>query len=134
MVAACALLALCFVPGISVEIYGSKRWVQLPVLGQFQVSEMAKLVVVIALAAWYARWQTEVHTFWRGFVLPGVRLGGEEARIDRVAAEPTFTGPRITYPAGRAATVSMLRAMTAPTRLTMDSTASDRRPTDPVRR
>ena len=36
--------------------------------------------------------------------------------------------------AGRAATVSMLRAMTAPTRLTMDSTASDSRPTEPVRR
>ncbi|MBN8460000.1 MAG: cell division protein FtsW [Verrucomicrobia bacterium] len=75
MVAACGLLALCFVPGIGVEIYGSRRWIQLPVLGQFQVSEMAKLVVVIALAAWYARWQTEVHTFWRGFVLPGVIVG-----------------------------------------------------------
>ncbi len=36
--------------------------------------------------------------------------------------------------AGRDATVSMLRAMTAPTRLTRDSIASDRRPTDPVRR
>ena len=36
--------------------------------------------------------------------------------------------------AGRDATVSMLSAITAPTRLTMDSTASERRPTDPVRR
>lgn len=69
------LLLLCFVPGISVEIYGSKRWIQIPLLGQFQPSELAKIITVIALAAWFARWQTEVTTFWRGFVLPGVIVG-----------------------------------------------------------
>jgi cell division protein FtsW len=65
-------LALCFVPAVNEEIYGSKRWIKLPLIGQFQPSEAAKMVVVIALAAWFARWQTEVHTFWRGFVLPGI--------------------------------------------------------------
>ncbi|MCF7732843.1 MAG: putative lipid II flippase FtsW [Akkermansiaceae bacterium] len=70
--ATCVLLGLCFVPGIGVEIYGAKRWILLPGIGQFQVSEMAKLVVIIMLASWFARWQSEVHTFWRGFVLPGV--------------------------------------------------------------
>ncbi len=67
----CIALVLCFVPGISKELYGSKRWIELPVIGQFQPSEPAKLIVVIALAAWFARWQTEVHTFWRGFIIPG---------------------------------------------------------------
>lgn len=70
--AACILLVLCFVPGIGKEIYGSKRWIMLPGVGQFQPSEAAKMVVVIALAAWFTRWQTEVRTFWRGFVIPGV--------------------------------------------------------------
>jgi len=69
------LLLLCFVPGISKEIYGSKRWIQLPLLGQFQPSELAKIVTVISLAAWFARWQTEVTTFWRGFVIPGIIVG-----------------------------------------------------------
>lgn len=69
------LLILCFVPGISVEIYGSKRWIQVPVLGQFQPSELAKIITVISLAAWFARWQTEVTTFWRGFVIPGIIAG-----------------------------------------------------------
>lgn len=69
--AVCVLLALCFVPGIGVEIYGSKRWIQVPVIGQFQPSELAKIAVVIGVAAWFARWQTETRTFWRGFVLPG---------------------------------------------------------------
>ena len=71
----CILLALCFVPGIGVDTYGSKRWVQFPLLPQFQPSEIAKIVTVIALSAWLARWQTEVHSFWRGFVMPGILAG-----------------------------------------------------------
>ena len=71
----CVLLALCYVPGVGVSIFGSKRWIQVPLIGQFQPSEMAKIIVVICLAAWFARWQTEVHTFWRGFVLPGMIAG-----------------------------------------------------------
>ncbi len=74
-VVACVLLILCFVPGIRVEIFGSKRWIQVPGLPQFQPSELAKIVVVICLSAWFARWQTEVHTFWRGFVIPGMIAG-----------------------------------------------------------
>ncbi|MDP3849997.1 MAG: putative peptidoglycan glycosyltransferase FtsW [Luteolibacter sp.] len=72
---ACVLLILCYVPGIGVEIYGSKRWIKMPVISQFQPSELSKIVVVICLSAWFARWQTEVHTFWRGFILPGMIAG-----------------------------------------------------------
>jgi cell division protein FtsW len=81
---ACCLLALCFVPGINVEIYGSKRWINVPLIGQFQPSEAAKMVVVIALASWFTRWQTEVHTFLRGFVLPGAIIA---VPIGLIAAE-----------------------------------------------
>ncbi len=69
------LLALCYIPGIGVSIFGSKRWIQLPGIGQFQPSELAKVVVVICLAAWLARWQTEIPTFWRGFFIPGLIAG-----------------------------------------------------------
>lgn len=72
LVGVCVLLVLCYVPGIGVENYGAKRWIKMPVVNQFQPSELAKIVVVICLSAWFARWQTEVHTFWRGFVLPGM--------------------------------------------------------------
>jgi cell division protein FtsW len=71
----CLLLVLCFVPGIADPQYGSNRWIKVPVINQFQPSEVAKIVVVLCLAAWFARWQTEVHTFWRGFVLPGMVAG-----------------------------------------------------------
>jgi cell division protein FtsW len=72
---ACVLLAMCYAPGIGVESFGSKRWIKMPLVGQFQPSEMAKIVVVICLAAWFARWQTEVQTFWRGFIVPGLIAG-----------------------------------------------------------
>jgi hypothetical protein len=67
-----------------VEIYGSKRWINVPLIGQFQPSEAAKMVVVIALASWFTRWQTEVHTFLRGFVLPGAIIA---VPIGLIAAE-----------------------------------------------
>ena len=70
-VLSCIALALCFVPGIGIELYGSKRWIEFPVIGQFQPSEGAKVVVVIALAIWFSRWQTEAKTFLRGFIIPG---------------------------------------------------------------
>ncbi len=107
---ACVLLACCFVPGIKVEIFGSKRWLQVPGLPQFQPSELAKIVVVFCLAAWFARWQTEVRTFWRGFVLPGmiaglpilliaaeVDLGTALALAVAVSAMMFFVGTRLIY-------------------------------------
>ena len=71
----CLLLVLCFVPGIADPQYGSNRWIKVPFIGQFQPSEAAKIIIIISLAAWFARWQTEVHTFWRGFIIPGMIAG-----------------------------------------------------------
>lgn len=71
----CVLLGLCFVDGIGIESFGSSRWIRVPVIGQFQPSEPAKIVVIFCLAAWFARWQSEVHSFWRGFVIPGMIAG-----------------------------------------------------------
>jgi cell division protein FtsW len=75
LIGAIVLLILCFVPGIAEPQYGSNRWIKMPLIGQFQPSEAAKIVIVLMLSAWFARWQTEVHTFWRGFVIPGVIAG-----------------------------------------------------------
>jgi cell division protein FtsW len=72
---ACVLLALCYVPGIAIERYGEARWIRVPLIGQFQPSEAAKPVLVIALAAWFAHYQAETRSFWKGFVVPGVLLG-----------------------------------------------------------
>lgn len=69
------LLALCYVPGISQERHGEARWIQFPGLPILQPSEIAKPVVVFALAAWFARYQAEARCFWRGYVVPGALMG-----------------------------------------------------------
>lgn len=71
----CVLLGLCYVPGIGAELNGERRWITFPVIGRFQPSEVAKVITMVALAGWFARWQTEIRTFWRGFVIPALLLG-----------------------------------------------------------
>jgi cell division protein FtsW len=71
----CVILALCYVPGVALDINGERRWIHFPVVNRFQPSEVAKITVMIALAGWFARWQTEVHTFLKGFVVPAALLG-----------------------------------------------------------
>jgi len=128
----CVLLILCYVPGIGVENYGSKRWIKMPIVTQFQPSELAKVVVVICLAAWFARWQTEVHTFWRGFVLPGMIAG---APILLIAGE-TDVGSALSLSVAVGAIlfcVGTRLRYTVPTTLLLVSAASWYIMNDPVR-
>ena len=68
------LLALCYVPGIKHTVNGETRWIKVPVLGQFQPSEVAKLGVIIALGAYLAHFQSESRTFKKGFIVPGILI------------------------------------------------------------
>jgi cell division protein FtsW len=72
--AACVLLTACYVPGLRVAVNGAYRWIHVPLVGQFQPSEPARVACMLALAGWFGRWQTETRSFWRGFVLPGMIL------------------------------------------------------------
>ena len=66
---AAVLLLCCFAPGIGKRINGSSRWIG--VAGQtFQPSEIAKLAVIVALAWWFSRKETQPREFLRGFVFP----------------------------------------------------------------
>jgi cell division protein FtsW len=69
-----AMLVLCYIPRIGVEVNGAKRWVRLPGLPQFQPSEIGKITTILGIAAYYARYVTEIRTFWKGFVIPGIIL------------------------------------------------------------
>lgn len=71
----CIALLLCYVPGIGDAANGENRWIVLPVIGRFQPSEPAKLVIMVALASWFAKYQAETKSFWRGFVIPSLILG-----------------------------------------------------------
>ena len=73
------LLALCYVPGIGVEVRQEKRWIGLGFLGlssiQLQPSELAKIGVAIFLAHWFAmRPDCGKHPL-QGFLYPMVMVG-----------------------------------------------------------
>lgn len=74
----CGLLAAVLVPGIGLERNGARRWLPLgpPSAGLvFQPSEIAKLALVVFMAAFLARRAERVRSFWTT-VLPGLIVVG----------------------------------------------------------
>ena len=75
LVISTTLLVLCYVPGIGHKVNGATRWIKVPGVPQFQPSELAKIFVIMSLAAWYSHYQTEGRKFFKGFVSPAMLLG-----------------------------------------------------------
>lgn len=69
-----ALLVLVLVPGIGREVNGSSRWLDLG-LFNLQPSELAKVFIVIYLAAFLERHPEEVRENWSGFLKPLLVIG-----------------------------------------------------------
>lgn len=63
------LLALCFLPGVGMEVNGERRWIGLGPL-QIQPSEIGKIAVVVFLAYWFSRHPDCGKHFGRGFLMP----------------------------------------------------------------
>jgi len=80
------LLLAVLVPGIGTEKYGARRWIRFGYLG-FQPSEVAKLGMVIALAALGTRWSGVLRTSWRHTL---AMLGVVWLAAGLVLAEPDF--------------------------------------------
>ena len=70
LLCACAVLSLCYVPGIQVTVNGASRWIKMPLLGQFQPSEPAKIACIVMMAGWMTKHQLKAGSFWKGFVFP----------------------------------------------------------------
>lgn len=77
------LLALCFVPGIGHSRGGASRWIN---IGGFkgQPSELARIGVLIGLAAWCARYRDRRTSLLWGFLFP---LGIMALPLGLIAAE-----------------------------------------------
>lgn len=54
------LLLLVKVPGIGVELYEARRWIDLKVV-QIQPSELAKVVIIIVLSAYFTRYNEKIN-------------------------------------------------------------------------
>jgi cell division protein FtsW len=64
-----ALLVVVLIPGVGREVNGSRRWLALGPL-TLQCSEIAKVCVILYLAGYLVRRQSEVREQWRGFIKP----------------------------------------------------------------
>ena len=69
LVLAVVLCALVLVPGVSQEINGSRRWVELGLI-RFQPAEAAKFLVVVYLAGCVARAGDALSTHWQLLLKP----------------------------------------------------------------
>jgi len=67
------LLIAVFLPGIGTAAKGSARWIDLHVF-RFQPSELAKLTVIVMLAAWMSRYGRRASEFLWGLLYPMVPL------------------------------------------------------------
>ena len=84
LIAAGVLLVLVLVPPLAQPINGTRRWLRLGPLS-FQPAELAKLALVVYLAAYLARRREGLGEFWRG-ILPPLAVAGAFALL--VLAQP----------------------------------------------
>jgi cell division protein FtsW len=75
-----ALLLLVLVPGIGKVVNGSARWIDLGFFN-LQPSELAKVFIVIYLAAFLERNLDEVRDDWSGFLKPMLVIGTAAALL-----------------------------------------------------
>lgn len=62
-----ALLLCVFIPRIGKSIGGAQRWIEFGSIS-FQPSELAKLALIVYLAAWLDKKKEKVTNFWRSFI------------------------------------------------------------------
>jgi len=80
------LLVLVLVPGIGHEVNGSRRWVRLGIMN-FQVSELARVLLLTYVASYAVRRADELRGDFKGFIRPVLVLGAAAVLL---LAEPDF--------------------------------------------
>jgi len=74
LVAVLFMLALVLIPGIGHSRNGSARWIGIGPLG-FQVSELAKFMMIVYMAGYLVRRNLEIRTQLSGFLKPMMIIG-----------------------------------------------------------
>lgn len=66
------LLLAVLIPGLKHDAKGATRWIKTPIpgLSTFQPSELVKIAMIIFFAKYLTDRKGELHTFFKGFVMP----------------------------------------------------------------
>ena len=86
LIAGLILLALVFIPGLTVEVYGAKRWINL-FLFTLQPSEISKFCLVVFIAAYFSAKPQRITTFVG--ILPVLAAGGATCLL--IIIEPNMS-------------------------------------------
>ncbi len=89
-------LVLVLIPGIGIEVNGSRRWLGVGAV-RFQASEFAKFALVFCLAHYLAINQTRIGEFKRGYLVPLIIIGAFSGLI---VLEPDFGTGALTVAVG----------------------------------
>jgi cell division protein FtsW len=92
------LLLLVLVPGIGHEVNGSRRWVRLGFMN-FQVSELARVMLLTYVASYAVRRAEELRTDFKGFMKPVAVLAAAAVLL---LAEPDFGAATVLMATGLA--------------------------------
>jgi cell division protein FtsW len=98
MGAAFLLLLVVLVPGIGYEVNGSRRWVRLGIMN-FQVSELARVLLLTYIASYAVRRADELRASFKGFVKPVLVLGAAAVLL---LLEPDFGAATVLMATGLA--------------------------------
>jgi cell division protein FtsW len=80
------LLTLVLIPGLGAKINGARRWMRIGPMN-FQVSELAKVLVLIWVCSYCVRKRAELEQTWPGLIKPVALLGVAAVLL---LAEPDF--------------------------------------------
>ncbi len=80
------LLVLPWLPGLGVSVNGARRWINLGV-SRFQVVEAVKVLYIVWLSSYLARFSDEVNTTWLAMIKP---LGVAVLMVAMLLAQPDF--------------------------------------------
>jgi cell division protein FtsW len=92
------LLVLVLVPGIGHEVNGSRRWARLGIMN-FQVSELARVMLLTYVASYAVRRSDELCSSFKGFMKPVGVLGAAAVLL---LAEPDFGAATVLMATGLA--------------------------------
>ena len=92
------LLLLVLVPGLGHEVNGSRRWVRLSFMN-FQVSELARVMLLTYIASYAVRRSDELCSSFKGFMKPVAVLGAAAVLL---LAEPDFGAATVLMATGLA--------------------------------